>query len=127
MLAWNYSALGRHREAIAAVGRALKEDPQDQGMLASAAWINARAGRPAVGRRYVDSLLALSRKGLWVDPYFPGWAYAWLGETGRALASFNRAIEERSSQVQVLKIEFLPEGFRADPRFHALLRRVRLE
>ncbi len=126
-LGWNYSALGRHPEAIEAVGRALSEDPENQLALGSAAWIHARAGRPAAARRYLDSLLALGRKGVWVDPYGLGWAYAWLGATDRAFESFNHAIDERGLQVGGLKIEWLPAAFKADPRYHALLRRIHLE
>ena len=53
-----------------------------------------------------------------------GWACAFLGETDRALDSFSRAVDERSFGVWGLKVEFLPERFKADPRFRALLRRV---
>jgi tetratricopeptide (TPR) repeat protein len=126
-LGGNYSALGRHQMAIAAVGRALASDPESQVALSNAVIIYARAGRAAVARRFLDSLLALGRKGRWVDPYNVGWAYAFLGETDRALAYFTRAIEERSVSVGGLKVEWLPEGFKADPRFHALLRRIGLE
>jgi TolB-like protein/tetratricopeptide (TPR) repeat protein len=125
-LGWDYSALGRHQEAIKAVGQALTKINRNEAVLSSAAWIYARAGRPVVARGFLDSLLSLAREE-WVDPYDFGWAYAWLGETDRALASFSRAIDERSGQVTSLKAEFLPEAFKADPRFHALLRRVRLE
>ena len=93
---------------------------------ASAAIVYARAGRPAVARRYLDSLLALGRKTS-LDPYNVGQAYAFLGETDRALAYFSRAIDERSVQAWFLGAEWLPEGFKADPRFHALLRRIGLE
>jgi len=125
-MAWSYSALGRHQEAIAAIGRVLKTNPADQIPLVSAAIIYARAGSPAIARRFLDSLTALGRKG-WVDPYMYGWAYAWLGETDRALASLARSIDEHSTVVDGLKAEFLPERFKADPRYHALLRRIGLE
>ena len=62
-----------------------------------------------------------------MDPYQVACAYAWLGESDRALASFAQAIDERSVNVGVLKVDFLPERFKADPRYHALLRRVGLE
>jgi serine/threonine-protein kinase len=126
-LGWDYSALGRHPEAIGAVDQALKSDPENQVVLACAVWIYARAGRLTDARHHLDALLAQGRKGRWVDPYNVGWAYAFLGETDRALESFNRAIEEHSVVAGGLKIEFLPAAFKADPRYHALLRRVRLE
>jgi TolB-like protein/Tfp pilus assembly protein PilF len=126
-LGWNYSTLGRHQEAIDAIGRALKADPENQVALSSAAFINARAGRSEVARRYRDSLLALGRKGVWVDPYNVGWAYAFMGETDRAVEYFSRAIAERSPTVWGLKTEWLPEPFKIDPRYHALLRRIGLD
>jgi len=126
MLGLNFSALGRHGEAIAALARALKPDPESQLALAGATIIYARAGRLAAARNFVDSLQALVRKE-WVDPYLVGWAFTWLGETNRAVESFNQAIAERSGEIGGLKTEFLPEGFKADPRYHALLRRIGLE
>jgi tetratricopeptide (TPR) repeat protein len=123
---WAYSALGRHPEAVAAVDSALAGDSLYQPVMGSAALVYARAGRPAESRRHLDALLSLGRT-KWVDPYNVGWAYAWLGETDRALAAFSRAADELSPSLFGLKVEFLPERFKADPRFHALLRRIRLE
>ena len=124
---WNYSVLGRHPEAIEAVDRALRLDPENQWIRAGAAVVYARAGRTAVARRLLDSLLTLGRKGTWVDPYNVGFAYAWLGETDRALDYFNRAVEQRSLLVGLLRAYWLPDSFKADPRYHALLRRINLE
>jgi len=42
-------------------------------------------------------------------------------------AGLARAIEQRSVALWLLKVECLPETFKTDPRFHALLRRVNLE
>jgi serine/threonine-protein kinase len=126
-LAVTYSALGRHQEAIESVGRALKEDSENQAILSCAVVVYASAGRPAVARRFLDSLLAQGTKGRPAEPYQVGYAYAWLGETDRALENFSRAIDERSTVVQFLKTEILPARFKADPRYHALLRRIGLE
>ena len=126
-LAMNYSALGRHQAAIEAARMSLQDAPQSQDVLGVAASIYARARQPAVARRLLDSLAAAGRRGQWVDPYGPGPALAFLGDTDRALEAFNRAIEARSPAVAFLKVEWLPEGFKADPRYHALLRRVGLE
>jgi TolB-like protein/Tfp pilus assembly protein PilF len=123
---WNYSVLGRHVEAIAVIDRALSDDPGNQVILASAVIIYARAGRTAPARRMLDSLLALGRT-VSVDAYNVGQAYAFLGETDLALEYFGRAVEEPSVQVGSLKSEWLPEAFKADRRYHALLRRIRLE
>jgi TolB-like protein/tetratricopeptide (TPR) repeat protein/tRNA A-37 threonylcarbamoyl transferase component Bud32 len=123
---WAYSALGRHREAVAAVDSALVGDSLYQPVMGSAALVYARAGRPAESRHHLDALLSLGRT-KWVDPYNVGWAYAWLGETDRALAAFTRAADELSPSLFGLKVEFLPEAFKADPRYHVLLRRIKLE
>jgi eukaryotic-like serine/threonine-protein kinase len=126
-LALNYSALGRHKEAIEAVSRALQGDSENQITLQAAVTVYARAGRPAVARRFLDSYLALGRKGRWVDSYGVACAYAWLGETDQALAYFRRAIDERSPNVGILKMDFLPQTLKGDPRYHALVRRIGLE
>jgi tetratricopeptide (TPR) repeat protein len=122
-----YSALGRHLDALEVIGRELETNPDNQVVLQYAVVANARAGRRAVGRRFLDSLQALATKGQWVDPQGVGWSYAWLGEIDRAFAYYSRAIDERSMNVLFLKVDWLPDGFKADPRYHALLRRVGLE
>lgn len=127
-LSWNYSAMGRHQEAVAAIDRALRlalrGDPGNQIILSTASFVYARAGRPAEAHRYLDSLLAMSRTEVVVDPYVIAAAYAWLGDTDRALELYGRAVDRRSFGVWALKVEFLPQRFKADPRFKALLRRM---
>jgi tetratricopeptide (TPR) repeat protein len=126
-LASNFTSLGRHQEAIETVSRVLKQDPENQVLLQVAAITYAGAGRPVEARRYLDSLLAVGRKAGSVDAYSLGCVYAWLGETDRALAYFSRAADAHSANVTVLKIDWLPAHFKADPRYHALLRRIGLE
>jgi hypothetical protein len=49
------------------------------------------------------------------------------GRDRQALAYFSRAIDERSPNVGILEMDFLPERFKGDPRYHALVRRIGLE
>jgi serine/threonine-protein kinase len=122
--ALDYSALGLHPEALAEIAKALAASPGNQVVLTVASVTNAHAGRTAEARGYLDSLLALGRRGVWVDPYLVGMARANLGQTALALESFGRAVEQRSFLVWGLKTEILPASFKSEPRFRALLRRM---
>ncbi|MGE0132460.1 MAG: winged helix-turn-helix domain-containing tetratricopeptide repeat protein [Blastocatellales bacterium] len=62
--------------------------------------------------------------------YVPQWSiamhYAQLGEKEQALARLQKAVEDRNFFVATLKVERAWDGYRTDPRFVALVRRVGL-
>ena len=62
-----------------------------------------------------------------VSGYYFSQVYLALGETEAALDWLERAAEERSPLIVYVKVAPQFDKLRAEPRFHALLRRVGLE
>ena len=62
-----------------------------------------------------------------VSPYDLALVYAGLTERDLAMESLEKAREERSGALLLLKVDPLFEGFRSDPRFQDLLRRMGLQ
>jgi hypothetical protein len=61
-----------------------------------------------------------------VNAYHTALVHIGLGQREDALASLERAYEERSDQLAYLAVEPLLDPLRADPRFQALQRRLGL-
>ncbi len=124
-LAWNYSALGRSPEAVRECEAALRVgSPDDQVLLASCAYVSARAGQRAEALRMLQQLLGISQR-RWVDPYNVALVYDGLGDVDRGIEWLRRAIRERSSAIGWLKTDpwFT---LRRDPEFQSLLQEVGL-
>ena len=60
-----------------------------------------------------------------VAPHLPALLHASLGEKDEAFKYFEEALKERSVPPWMLRIPLLG-GLRSDPRFEALLRRMKL-
>jgi tetratricopeptide (TPR) repeat protein len=88
----------------------------------------ACAGRAAEARALADSMVARSRRGaLHVRPDFLAAAYLGLGDREAALHWIERAIEGRNPFMVFARVDALFDPLRDDPRFVALLARVRPE
>ncbi|MCH7766719.1 MAG: hypothetical protein IH916_09195, partial [Acidobacteria bacterium] len=59
-----------------------------------------------------------------VPSIYPAGIYAGLGQNDRALEWLERAYEERSEVLILLKLEPIFDPPRSDPRFQSLLRRL---
>ncbi len=59
-----------------------------------------------------------------VDPWYTSWVYDGIGETDHSIEYLQRAYNERSSSLYIMKVALLSERVRSDPRFVALLRRM---
>ncbi len=89
-------------------------------------YIAARCGRRAVARAELQRLAADQRAGHYVSHYGFAMIQAGLGNREQALAELERAIADRSWGVFTLKLDPVFETYRTDPRFIALLARVKL-
>jgi TolB-like protein/Tfp pilus assembly protein PilF len=85
-----------------------------------------RAGQRARALQVLDELKERERVG-YVPPAPFVNAYVGLGDTDNALASLERAFQERSNIIQSLRTHPLYDPLRADPRFAELLRRAGLD
>ncbi len=74
----------------------------------------------------LNQLLTL-RRTRYIEPFQFVGIYAYLGDTENAFAWLERAYEERSYWMPTLKVHPMVDSLRGDPRFAALLARMRLE
>lgn len=89
------------------------------------AFILGRARQTAEAQHAVDELLRISRTNP-LDPIVVAHAYAGLEDRDQALAWFEKAYSQHSSELMTLKVNPAYDVLRDDPRFKDLLRRVGL-
>ncbi|HSL68616.1 MAG TPA: hypothetical protein VK864_00175 [Longimicrobiales bacterium] len=120
-----YAMTGRHREAIAEHLRAVELSQRNPIALAALGHAYAVSGERARAAALADSLERRARHEP-VSPYWIGTLYAALGDTDRALDWLERAYDERDGWMVNLGVEPYFDGLREQPRFRALLSRLRL-
>jgi len=123
-LASAYSAKGMNDAAIAECERVIAIAGRSATSLGALGRVYARAGRTGDARRILDELLEM-KKHQHVSSYVLAYLYANLGERTTAFESLERAYDERSYAMVFLKsaLDF-DEGFRRDPRFQDMVRRI---
>ncbi|HUF23128.1 MAG TPA: protein kinase [Vicinamibacterales bacterium] len=121
---WVYDQLGRYDEAIAAYRQAMARDStQAHGAMGHAL---ARAGRTREARAVLAELETTGRRRR-VDPYDIALVHVGLGQTDVAFAALNQAIDARSGMVVYAKVDPMLAPLRSDPRFAALLGRMKIQ
>lgn len=113
---------GRPAEALAEFGIA-REKLGDDFVLPSLAHAFVGAGRRADAERALDAFSALGRE-RYVSPYKMGVLQAALGRTEEALASLERARDERDDRLVLIGVDSLLDSLRAHDRFQAVLEQV---
>jgi TolB-like protein/DNA-binding winged helix-turn-helix (wHTH) protein/Flp pilus assembly protein TadD len=122
-----YEQKGMYGEAIARFKNAipLKESSEVTFLRAGLGHVYGVSGKKSEARRLLDELKHLS-----AQEYVPApniaLIYAGLGEKDQAFAWLNKGYEDRSFQMQWIKIEPRWDSLRSDPRFQDLMRRVGL-
>ncbi len=82
-------------------------------------------GNRVAAHRVLDALHQLSSR-RYVAPYFMACVHLALGEKDDALEWLEKAFEERSGWMALLKVDPAVDRLRSDPRFHGLVLRVGL-
>ena len=113
---------GRLAEAIDELELAFRLDGSSR-TLATLGHAYGVAGRRADALAMIERLRTLSQ-GRYLSPFQLALVYAGLGEDDRAFAFLERAYEERSDTMAVLRVYPLMERLRRDLRFAALMARV---
>jgi TolB-like protein len=128
---WAYQQLGLayerkklYREAIAALEKASQADatPSNLGYLG---YVYAAAGKKAEAQKVLEELKGLS-KWRYVSAYNIACVYAGLGDKDQTLEWLERAYQERTFYMPVLKTDPVFDTVRGDPRFKDLLKRMNL-
>ena len=118
-------ANGQPDEAITVLEKALGTDrnPAVMGVLVRA---YAHAGRRSEAQRLVDELKRRQQTSYVAAAPFVN-AYLGLGDNEQALAWLERAYEEQSNMLQLIKVHPYFDPLRSDPRFVDLVHRVGLD
>jgi hypothetical protein len=80
-------------------------------------------GQTDEARRLLQ-LLEHPPPGIWLDPTIMGNAYGGLGDLDRAIAWYEKGMEERAPNMIYMKGSPTFDAARGDPRFRALLRQM---
>jgi adenylate cyclase len=124
-LGWTDIEAGRFREAIPELEKARVTDspPFVAGWLGYA---YAAAGERGKAEAMIAELNQMSSR-RFVSPYCAALIYLGLGDKERALDGLKRAYEARSQWLILLKVDRIFDPLRSEPRFVALLKKVRLD
>lgn len=121
-----YRYLGKLDAALAAQRKALK-------LSNGAAWILgwlgltfAYGGDDAAAREALDQLYSMAAISYVPSSSF-GWIHLGLGEIDTAFEWLNRAVDERDQLMMPIKSYGFFDPIRSDPRFSALLRKMKLD
>ncbi len=124
-LGWAYEVKGRHADAIAEFQQTLKQSPENPQLIASLGHAHAISGRAGEARKSLAELEALSRR-RYVAPLDLALVHIGLGDKDRAFEWLDKAVEDHSSWLRMMKLDPKMDSLRNDPRFPALLRRMNL-
>jgi hypothetical protein len=116
--------LGRPEEALAVFDRPeFREDPQLAGVY-------ARLGRREDALRVLNGLVkqgrAVNKQGWPVDPQVMAIAHFALGDKDRGFEWLTKAFDQRSDFISIANVSPAFDGIRHDPRFKALVARLKL-
>jgi TolB-like protein/tRNA A-37 threonylcarbamoyl transferase component Bud32/Tfp pilus assembly protein PilF len=123
-LAQALERLGRYEEAIEAVKRALQVEASSSNQI-ELACAYAAAGKQSEARKVLEQVKELSSREF-VDFGMVAYAYAELHDTEETFRWLERAYEQRSTTLVMLQVEAKFDPVRSDPRFGALLQRMKL-
>jgi DNA-binding winged helix-turn-helix (wHTH) protein/tetratricopeptide (TPR) repeat protein len=117
------SRLGRHEEAIAALGRAVGCSAGGVAMRCELAWALARGGRPDEARTLLAEVDAIGPP-MYVSPFLRAKVLAALGEEDVALDQLEQAAEDRDPWVTVIGVDPALDSLRGESRFERLASRI---
>jgi len=124
-LGLTYEAKGDLPRALAELQPAVKVVPDFAWPLAELGHVYALSGRKADAEKILRQITDLSGKG-----YVPAYAFAeiylGLGDRQNALASLEKAYDDRSMILAYVKADPEFDSLHSDPRFKALMRRMGL-
>ena len=118
-----YSKRGRLQEALAAAQKSLEISNRSNGPLALVGYVQGKSGRRDAAQTIIIELekrYAIKK----ADGRDLAIVYMGLGEKDKAFEWLERAYQNRSYFLAVLRLEPLLEPLRSDPRWNDLFRRV---
>jgi serine/threonine-protein kinase len=125
-LALAYAQSGQLAEAVASCERAVDLDGGSPRMTAYLAAINAKSGKRRVAMELLQRLEEVRRAGGYVSPYDLAVVHVALGNHDKAFALLDRAIADRRWELVNLKVDWMLDPIRNDPRYSVLVQRMGL-
>jgi len=116
----------KYPEAIAEFGKAKELSRGNSEAIASIGYAAALAGDKTKARAVLDELKILSKQH-YIPPVNIALVHNGLGDQNEALASLEKACEERDVRLTLLKVDPRWDSFRSNPRFIAILKRIGLD
>src|SRR5262249_52423852 len=119
-------AKGHAMEAVTVLEKGRQVGPLDwtTEVLAAAYGANGNRGE---AQKILDELDERSKRGGYVPAYYLAYAYLALHDRNRALSALERDYEHRSPNMTYVKLDPGLEPLHSEPRYHALLRKLKLE
>jgi serine/threonine protein kinase/tetratricopeptide (TPR) repeat protein len=115
--------MGRYRDAVSALERAIALTGGSPDMKASLGYAHARAGDEGAARRVLEDLSALASE-RYVSPVLPVHVHIGLGEIDTAMQVLERAEAVRAADLVWIGVRPVFDPLRDLPRFTALCERV---
>jgi len=119
-----YKQTGRYALAIQEIDRAVELSGRSASSVAELAHAYALAGRGADALDLLNELQSREASGTYVSAYHYAVIFTVLGDKERAIASLEKAYEERFNWIVFANIEPEFDTLRADPRFKLLIARL---
>jgi DNA-binding winged helix-turn-helix (wHTH) protein/Flp pilus assembly protein TadD len=115
-MGWVLNSLGRIDEALVQVERGLALLGRDPVLSGERAFLLAAAGRRPESSEILEALLAASATG-YVDPYQKLLAQLGLGDHDAVFATLAHALDNRSRDLMLMRVDPVIDPIRTDPRF----------
>jgi len=122
-LGWAYEQEKLYAQAISEYQKAIALEPGNPALAAELARACAAAGKRTEALKGISQLKELSKQ-RYVSPYLMAQIHAALGDIDQACAWLEKAYEERSGELCMLKVDPRNDPLRSEPRFQDLLRRM---
>jgi adenylate cyclase len=130
---WNYVGIGQSLiftgepdQGIAEIKKTLEVSPDYDFLLCYLAWGYGMAGKLDEAREVVEQLKQKAQAKA-ISPMAFAWAYTGMGLKDEAMDWLEKAYAERDGAVIMLRVPEFYDVLSSEPRYHALLKKMRLE
>ena len=122
---WTYPEMGKYEEAVIEAQKAIELTRGATIARASLGYAHAMAGKVEEAKKVLDELEEISKK-TYLSPVSVAVIHARLGEIDRAFKYLEKACEVRDHWMQYLNVLRMFDPLRGDPRYKALLAKLKL-
>jgi len=125
LLGWSRLAEGDQDGAIDAFEADIERQGRGPRQIANLAAANFRKGRPEVGRGLLEELNAMS-EAAYVSPALVAAVHFAAGDADEGFRLLGEAVQQRSRDLIFLRVSWILDGYRDDPRYRRLIVQVGL-